>query len=402
MKHLTGEALSAHLDGATTRAARERVEAHLAGCETCRAALAELAAREADLRSALEHDPGDAYFETFAARVEDRIRARGLKGAQSRLGVGGWLGWLRSPRRLAWVGAAAAVIGGAAIVILSSHEIGRPMVNPGLMEPHRLLEREQGATGAKQELATRAPSAAAPGEARELDRDRRSEASMAETKQKLAAPEGAALLKDRTTQAAAPPAAHDEQALDRQTPAVEEARSDAAAPSRLQQTQRAAGEDVPMQKNFAEPPKAAMGGTSLKAAKPQAVPMQSAPSADAVAPAPLAAGQTRLCGRVVDPNGRPVAGAVVALADRGLTVSSDGQGGFCMDVPEGLHELSAMAIGYEPARLHGARRGRDVPGVGDPASGFGAGAGLPQGWPFERNAVRFRLRPWGDVRFVPC
>src|SRR5262249_42832684 len=124
------------------------------------------------------------------------------------------------------------------------------------------------------------------------------------------------------------------------------------APARLQATRRtAAGEDVPTHANFAAPPKTAVGAASLKQAKPQAAPLQSTPSTDAIAQSPLPPGPTRLSGRVVEPDGRPVSGAVVVLADRGVTVSSDAQGAFCMNAPEGLHELGAMAIGYESARL---------------------------------------------------
>src|SRR5262249_4522274 len=120
VNHLSPEELSATLDGALEGAARARAERHLAECETGRDALAALAALDGGLRPVLEHDPGDAYFDTFAARVEDRIRAAGLRGAQSRLAGEGWLGWLSSPRRLAWVGAAVAVVVGAGIVMLTN------------------------------------------------------------------------------------------------------------------------------------------------------------------------------------------------------------------------------------------------------------------------------------------
>jgi hypothetical protein len=357
VNHLTPDELSAHLDGATTGATRQRAEAHLAGCEICRAALAELAARDRALRSTLEHDPGDAYFETFAARVEDRIRARGLRGAQSRLGAGGWLGWMRSPRRLAWVGAVAAVIGGAAIVILSSREIHRPMVNPALESKLSDVAplKERAAQGARDQAG--ATARLSPEEMTRLERDQAqpsaAKPSLREQTKGEVGLVSRALPSEEAAPAAPPAAAREEQSLARPSTPSDEA-AGGTTPARLQQSQRnASGEDVPVHSNFAAPPpKAAVGSTSLKDAKRQAAPLQnapSAPSADALAPLP--AGQTRLCGRVVDPNGRPVSGAVVALADRGLTVSSDAEGAFCMDAPEGLHELTAMAIGYESTRL---------------------------------------------------
>ena len=92
MNHLRPEELSATLDDALHGEARERAERHLAGCASCRDALRALADQDASLRSALTHDPGEAYFQGFAARVEDRIRAAGLKGAQARLDREGFWG----------------------------------------------------------------------------------------------------------------------------------------------------------------------------------------------------------------------------------------------------------------------------------------------------------------------
>ncbi|HTM57208.1 MAG TPA: zf-HC2 domain-containing protein, partial [Candidatus Udaeobacter sp.] len=105
MKHLTEHELSAHLDQALDPSERRRVDAHLETCAGCRASLAELAAQDRGVASALAHDPGDAYFESFAARVEDRIRAQGLAGAQAHPErfEGPWR-WLKSPRALAWAG----------------------------------------------------------------------------------------------------------------------------------------------------------------------------------------------------------------------------------------------------------------------------------------------------------
>src|SRR5262249_31121097 len=66
VNHLTPEQRSAHLDGAADAAERAAVERHLAECASCRAALAEQAALDTALGRALEHDPGETYFATFA------------------------------------------------------------------------------------------------------------------------------------------------------------------------------------------------------------------------------------------------------------------------------------------------------------------------------------------------
>ncbi|MEK7330367.1 MAG: zf-HC2 domain-containing protein, partial [Candidatus Eisenbacteria bacterium] len=126
MKHLTSEKLSAHLDRALTGHAAEKAERHLAACEECRRALAALVAQDAGLRPALTHDPGEAYFERFAGRVEDRLRAAGLAGAQAR-GHGFDLGrFIRSPRALAWAGAAAVVVVGAGLALMTGREVRPP------------------------------------------------------------------------------------------------------------------------------------------------------------------------------------------------------------------------------------------------------------------------------------
>src|SRR4030095_3472822 len=104
---------SAHLATALTGAARAEVERHLEACPECRTALAEMLALDEGLDVALTHEPGDAYFETFARRVECRIRAAGVRGAQERQnrarGPGLW-SWWTSPRRLAVTSAVAATV----------------------------------------------------------------------------------------------------------------------------------------------------------------------------------------------------------------------------------------------------------------------------------------------------
>jgi hypothetical protein len=127
MSHLTDEQLSALADGALEGGARAEAERHLESCADCREALAGLVARDRALASTLEHDPGEAYFESFAGRVGDRIRAAGLAGAQAREPEGRSLAdWFRAPRKLALVGAVATVIAGAGIVMLVTREVRVP------------------------------------------------------------------------------------------------------------------------------------------------------------------------------------------------------------------------------------------------------------------------------------
>jgi len=127
MNHLSDEQLSALADGALEGRARGEAERHLSACAECRAALAGLVAQDRTLASALGHDPGEAYFEEFAAHVGGRIRAAGLQGAQSRgTEVRGLAEWFRSPRKLALVTAVATVVVGAGIVMLATREVRVP------------------------------------------------------------------------------------------------------------------------------------------------------------------------------------------------------------------------------------------------------------------------------------
>ena len=127
MNHLTDEQRSAMADGALESSARAAAERHLETCAECRAALAALLAQDRALASALERDPGEAYFGSFASRVGGRIRAAGLAGAQAREpGSRSLADWFRSPRKLALVGAVATVVAGAGIVMLTSRELRVP------------------------------------------------------------------------------------------------------------------------------------------------------------------------------------------------------------------------------------------------------------------------------------
>ena len=114
MKHLTDEQLSALLDGALPAAEHAACEAHLEGCDACRARLAEADALDDTLEQSLTHDPGEAYFESFADRVAARIAGQGAGSAAGsarpeRTGGRSLWGWLLSPRGLAMAGSTAAL-----------------------------------------------------------------------------------------------------------------------------------------------------------------------------------------------------------------------------------------------------------------------------------------------------
>ncbi|HEY2956103.1 MAG TPA: carboxypeptidase regulatory-like domain-containing protein [Candidatus Eisenbacteria bacterium] len=120
MKHLNADELSALHDGALDPETRARAERHLGECAECRAALETLGRLDESLAAALAHDPGDAHFESLAARIEERIAAAGAPEARA---ARGWLGGLgaslRRPRTLAWVGSALALVVVAGVVLIN-------------------------------------------------------------------------------------------------------------------------------------------------------------------------------------------------------------------------------------------------------------------------------------------
>ena len=167
MKHLSIAELSAHLDRALTGRALEDVERHLAGCAACRAALDDLAAQDRSLAEALVHDPGEAYFESFLARVENRLHAEAVAGEGTQSGPagsdaargGGFFGWLGTPRGLAIAGSVAAVVVGAGVVLITARESGLS----DLRRPEIVRHSKQVAGGERSEANRVAPPAEAPG-----------------------------------------------------------------------------------------------------------------------------------------------------------------------------------------------------------------------------------------------
>jgi hypothetical protein len=144
MTHLTRDQLSALVDGALEGRARAAAERHLESCATCREALAELAATDVALRMALEHDPGDAYFEEFPERVAQRMRSEARDRVRG-VPASGWRAWF-TPPRLAWVASAAALALAAGVVFMQGRDGGRPM------------ERSELATRGEQQEAPLAPT----------------------------------------------------------------------------------------------------------------------------------------------------------------------------------------------------------------------------------------------------
>jgi hypothetical protein len=387
MTHLTPEQLGALHDAALDAAEAANARRHVAECAACRAELATLAAADDALRAGLGHDPGEAYFASFAARVQGRIRERGVVVGTAdpfadalddeaeapaapahdlelprhrRRMPEPWLEraarWLTGSR-LAWAGAAAAVVVAAGIVFQVSRE--GPME---VMRDPAIASRTGSATEAAPPPSVPAPTATAPVDELATEEVAPEPASPPQRQlsdaSRASARAGAAPPTIATQRAAAPDA-------------------DAAAPTRApdaraREMKRGAGEDVPATADRGAP---APGTATTRAnanesiaervrrAKQQAArPLAESATPEAAksgfAAPPAAAQELRmessgpaLCGTVRDASGRPLEGAQVAIADLGATARTDARGRYCVAAPPGTHTLTVMAVGFRDVRL---------------------------------------------------
>jgi hypothetical protein len=368
MKHLTDEQLSARLDQQPAGRSKE-IERHLNDCAQCRNALAALTAQDRFLGAALTHDPGDEYFTTFAARVEDRLRAESLRGAQARLGhdQAPWLRWFQAPRRIAWIGAVATVVAGAAIVIVTSRDervttisalevrsapqpaptdqVAAPPTSEREQADSRSLASAPTATRAKSRddavaLAPAPPAepGASPARMRQVgpSAQRGADVRPPEPAPAAPAPEGQSQGHRVMKRNYAQPLEADKNLAANEAKKVDEDRQESAPAPATLQARDAAG-------SMAEKEKASTGGSSSPG-------FAAPPVASGLAAAPRA-GEVQLCGQVVDPDGRPVAHASVMLVTIGRTTTSSDAGAFCLSAPEGSFELSVMAVGFQTSRM---------------------------------------------------
>jgi hypothetical protein len=345
-----------------------------------------MAGRDAAIKPALTHDPGEAYFERFAARVGERIATT----APARRG-GAWdLGSLfRSPRALAWAGGMAVLVVGAGLALMTSREVvppdlrssrvdrsietptapssdavppAAPSPPSGIMAPPQAPEGA-GATDAsraerevvqsreeRQAVATKLGKEQANTLAEEDHPATRPQAD-AKARAGAFAPEPPAAA---SPTAEAPRAASPSRAVEvRPNQVGEEIRvrraGEAAPPS--PSTGNVSGQTGQVHKKTMAQPLDATKRPATEGARDEAKPdMYRFAPAPPGAAAPFAEGESRLCGDVQDPSGRPVAGAQVVVSDVGRTTTTDASGRFCVRVPKGDHALSVMAVGYRESR----------------------------------------------------
>jgi len=395
MNHLTDEQLSALLDDALPAGERAAADAHLAGCDACRARLAEASALEESLGRALSHDPGEAYFADFAARVERRIAAgnKPVSGQQSL--------WekLTSSRGLTLAGSTAALVLTAGLAWMRFHSEGdatralreaspRPVSErarqapssadqalppPAEPAPSAPISRPPGitpVTGMRAERIPSQPSQAAGGTANDRLDERDSQASRAPVP--AAAPVAGSTLAQMKRRAVAPAekqdAASGALAKDQAVPAKEEveakqrtesepAAQSVAPPAAVQNVAPPA-----TAKTFAEPSAPPAATRALAPSKPadsargQVMPQWGATGshfrggrADEVKFQFDGLTSLSPCGRVRDSRGRSIAGAEITAVHKGVrSTRTAPDGSFCLGSLKTGDTLTVLHVGFDP------------------------------------------------------
>jgi hypothetical protein len=396
MTHLTHDQLSAFLDGELTGTQADDANTHLATCDACSAQLAELAGQGGDIQGVLTHDPGEAYFATFADRVSEKIAAAAaparVAAASPAAPKRSWWQNLFSPRGMMLAGAAAAFVIVAALAVqLQSH--GPQEMAAKSAPQSSMLASPRNEAAAPEAGATPAPAApaespakdASPMEAKQkadvpprasLDRVAKKEAEATNAPRAQAQPGRAQEMRtldngEQVPVSRGPAAAQRAEANRLQDANGGAFRKPAATPLGAQATQGFAAAPpaqapaqapvpapvtvgrVLAEKSIAPANKQrddkAADGLSLNTLALRAGGAQPAREEDGVAQqAPPMA--LRLCGRVADPQGRAVPGAVVTLSESGVSTKSDADGSFCVDSPSLSGTVLVFAVGYEPYR----------------------------------------------------
>lgn len=312
-RHPDDEHLSAHHDGALTPVESAEVESHLVGCADCRARLEGLRRLDAELTSALAHEPAPGWDEAFASRVAQRVAA---ESAPRRFHVG----WPRSPRAWVLVGAATAavfVVAGLWAPFTARDTLVTLQQAPTVEESAPLARAVEPAPPVPPEGSAAPPVVNAPA-----------------ARRAPAAPD-------------APPAAAS--AAPEAAPlAVTSEAADAAASDEASATR---GEDV-----AAAAPASPAPATSSREVAPRLTGSFSkgfGSAAPRAVGSPVPSSPTQFCGRITDSRGEPLRGVQVTLlgvGPRTRMAKSATDGSYCVEGPVTGDTLIVMHVGFEPVR----------------------------------------------------
>ena len=382
MNHLSDEQLSALLDDALAPGERAACDAHLAGCDACRARLAEVSALDESLGKALTHDPGEGYFADFAERVAKRIDARALGASGAASSRRGPWGWLTSPRGLALAGSTAALLVTAGVAWMRFHneqEVTRALREAAPVAPQSTMQSAP-STNDEVSPAPAPPVAEPPSSAERTRTDAASPRDLARAQEVRTLPNGEQVPVQRKQAPAgafaAPPATGSTLAQMKKRSVAPATEGGAPAAAGTLKTESAPREDAqaskdaearaPQVSNFAAPaPAAAPPAAAKLAEEPAAVHQKSALDTSrgrsmstwgstkalygGTADARRLTGAVATCGRVRDSRGNAIAGAqVTALHDGVRTARTDTEGAFCIPGLAAGDTLTVMHVGFDP------------------------------------------------------
>ena len=338
MKHLTKDQLSALIDGRLDPDKTRDAEKHLDECAVCRDEFAEIGMQDHALGDSLSHDPGDAYFENFAERVQERARS----GRRMKLGAGGPLGalasWFTTPQNVALAGALGAVIVGVGAALLVANQ----NVDESLRDAEMSARIEQKAHQVKLTRAEKAEQSQATDATGRKDAPGKGAKDQAEPAPSSIGLSDLAMRQSAEFHESSAPA-----------PAAEAARA-----YEVRRNAQGDEERVNPSAGFARPaPAQAPSSTGSVSDVKRALVAQPLAGAEAdrdAAPAPArrvpADTDMRLCGDVRDPTGRPLRFASVTLMTRNVGVQTDDHGRFCLRGAAGRDSLVVQLLGYKPLR----------------------------------------------------
>lgn len=306
------------LDGRLAPDRTVAAERHLDDCRACRESLAALSAQDEALGRALEHDPGEAYFESFADRVAMRVAEGGSRGAApagtpffGRLGE-----WLAIPRNLAAAGAVGAVVIGVGTALIVAQQ-----AQQGLPRNDRIATRVE---------TPLAPAEPGPGAAPPPAADHT--ASSAPAGEEPGVEPGATLgLSEEAARQA-----REFRARARET----DGRPPADAARAREARAELSGGESPARDAA---PGAAASGEAMTQVKAAARPQ-------AAARRDFAADPARVCGEVRDAQGRVLPFATVSLLGGGGTDQTNEQGRFCLQGRPGRDSVMVQMPGYRALR----------------------------------------------------
>lgn len=291
-------------------------ERHLEDCRACRDAFAALSAQDESLGRALEHDPGDAYFESFSERVTQKIAEGGKFAPVAGSPFERFTDWFSVPQNLAVAGAVGAVVIGVGTALIVAQQSAHRVA-----ENDKLVARmeERGGAAAPPPTALNQPLSEHERHQRDLD-------ASAEPGATLGLSEEAA----------------------RQAQEFRKGRDDGAAKA-VEVKRNALGDDEAARRTapLASAPSAGLEGSdnakSALRAQPLAVRGGSRENA-------FEGGTVQLCGEVVDVSGRPLRFANVVLVNRGANDQTDDHGRFCLTTTPGRDSLVVQLLGFSQLR----------------------------------------------------